>query len=423
MKEVASSVSGVKPDSKRPSIPEEAIASIEALDVRIALIQALIPIGLAAVSEQLQKAVEALAGPRYARKEEDQPYRRWGAQGGSVYLSDQKVAVSVPRVRDVACNQEVPSRSYEKLQQPHALDEPMFRRVLHGLSTRQYAECAKMAPQAFGLSSSKVSQRFIQVSSRKLSAFQERSLMDYDLVALYLDVKTFADEEMLIALGITISGEKVVLGITQTVSENERVCTQLLQKLVARGLSADQGLLVIIEGAKALANAVKKVFSGTALIQRCQWHKRENVVSYLAKADQRRIRTKLQKAYNHESYEKAKAALEAIKRELSALNPSAARSLEEGLEETLTLPRLGMMPYLKESFRTTNCIESLNSQVADLTRNVKRWTTANQRHRWLAAALMDLEPRLRKVMGFRYLPMPRQAIKRKLKLVQEVMTA
>lgn len=243
------------------------------------------------------------------------------------------------------------------------------------------------------------------------------------MVALFIDGKTFADEEMLIALGITIDGRKIPLGFEQTVSENERVCTQFLQKLVDRGLCFDQGLLIIIDGAKGLYRAVKTVFGEFCLIQRCQWHKRENVCAYLAKSDQARIRKKLQKAYDQDTYEQAKTELLAIRKELERLNGSAARSLDEGLEDTLTLHWLGLMPYLKQSFRTTNCIESLNSQVAQRTRNVKRWTTSDQCHRWLAAALMDIEPHLRVVKGFRYLPMLRQVIQRELKLVQEVMKA
>lgn len=423
MKKLSSSASVVKPDSQTPLIPEELGGAIEDVDVRIALSQALIPIGLAAVSDQLHQEVEALAGGRYARKDAEQPCRRWGSQGGSVYLADQKVAVLVPRVRDVTTNQEVPLSTYQKLQQPRELDESLLRRVLHGLATRQYAACAQMVPDSFGVSASNVSRRFIAASARKRAAFQERSLADFDLVALFLDGKTFADEERLIALGITIEGEKIVLGFEQTVTENERVCQQFLQKLVDRGLRYDQGLLVLLDGAKGLYNAVTKVFAGSVLIQRCQWHNRENVVAYLAKTDHARFRRPLQKAYTHDSDEQAQAALMAIKPELSTLNPSAVRSLEEGLEDTLTGHRLGLMPYLNESFRTTNCIESLNSQVADLTRNVTRWTTANQRHRWLAAALLEIAPRLRKVKGFRYLPMLRQAIQRELNLVQQVRSA
>ena len=147
-------------------------------------------------------------------------------------------------------------------------------------------------------------------------------------------------------------------------------------------------------------------------IHRCQWHKRENVVSYLPEAERPRVRRKLQKTYDFDTYEKAKAPLESLKPELKLMNQSAVASLEEGLEETLTLHRLGVLPFLKRSFRTTNCIEALNSMTGDLTRKVKRWNNSPQRHRWVAAALLDIEPRLRRVKGYKHLPLLRQVNKR-----------
>ena len=156
------------------------------------------------------------------------------------------------------------------------------------------------------------------------------------------------------------------------------------------------------------------------VIQRCQWHKRENVTSYLPKGKIEDIKKALQNAYDLPTYKEAKAALDALKPELALINEDATKSLEEGLEEgleeTLSLHRLGLMPQLKQSFRTTNCIESLNSMVAQLTRNVKRWTNSNQRSRWLATALLDIEPRLRRVKGFRSLPKLRRALQKDLKL-------
>ncbi len=421
MKKVSPSVSVVKPDSASISIADKGF--VDDLDTRVSLIQALIPIGLAAVAETLQDEVASLCGERYQRKEKEDPNRRWGSQNGSVFLADQKVPVRVPRVRNVSRDQEVSLSTYQKMQQPAGMDETLFQRVISGLAARRYADCAALVPQTFGLSSSNVSRRFVKASAQRLAQFQERDLSDLDIGALFIDGKTFAREEMLIGLGVTMDGRKIPLGFEQTVTENERAVTQFIRRLVDRGLNYRQGLLVLIDGSKGLHSAVRKVFSGYALIQRCQWHKRENVVSYLARADQRRMRSKLQKAYDQDTYEKARAALMTIRAQLYDLNVSAARSLDEGLEETLTLHRIGMMPSLKQSFRTTNCIESINSQVADRTRNVKRWTTASQRHRWLAAALMDIEPRLRTVKGYRYLHILRQAVQRDLKLVQEVMTA
>ena len=423
MKKVSTSQDIVKQASDPVSTEEELMRALGDPDTRIAMIQSLIPLGLAAVCETLQKEVEALCGARYARKESRSSNRRWGRQQGSVYLADQRTAVRVPRVRDTQTQSEVSLPTYKRFQQPVNLDETLFHRVLSGLASRRYADSARLVPCAFGLSSSSVSRRFVKASARKLAQFQERDLSDLDLICLFIDGKTFKGEQMLVCLGVTVDGRKIPLGFEQAVTENERVATQFLQKLVARGLAFDQGLLVVIDGARGLRNAVRRVFAGHVLIQRCQWHKRENVLSYLSKSVQTRMRRKLQNAYDRDTCDEARADLEAIRAECAAMNPSAASSLNEGLEETLTLHRLGMTPFLKQRFRTTNCIESVNSQVACLTRNVKRWTNARQRHRGLAACRMDIEPRLRRVKGHRYLPMLREAMQRELEIVPEVMTA
>ena len=386
------------------------------LDSRVAMIQALIPIGLEAVDDVLQRQVLELVGDRYDRKDFDQPLRRWGKQKGWVYLGDQKVPIEVPRVRDTSLDAEVPLKAYKALQSPRKLDEGMLIRVLKGISCRNYKACAQAVPETFGMSASSVSRRFIKASAKKLKEFQERSLDDYDFVALFIDGKSFADEQMVIALGVTMDGLKIPLGFVETATENERVCRQLIQDLIRRGLRYDQGLLVVLDGSKGLYSAVTKAFKGYVRVHRCQWHKRENVVSYLPETERPRIRRKLQKAYDCDSYREAKTALEALKPELKLLNQSALTSLEEGLEETLTLHRLGMIPFLKRSFRTSNCIESLNSMTGDLTRKVKRWTHSPQRHRWVATALLDIEPRLRRVNGYKHLPLLRQALKNDLNL-------
>ncbi len=289
MKKLAPPDSSVKP---LDAVPAEAI---DALDTRIALIQALIPLGLDAVSPLLQEEVTRLAGPRYERKEADQAHRRWGRQPGSVYLADQKLPIQVPRVRTVETQTEVLLEAYQALQIPRQVDDGLLVRLLQGLSTRQYATCAEAVPPAFGVSSSSVSRRFIKATARKLQPFQERSLAAYDLVALFVDGKTFADEEMIIALGITIEGEKIPLGFIQAASENERGCRQFIQDLIRRGLRYEEGLLALIDGSKGFYNARTKALQGYVLIQRCQWHKRENVVSYLPKNEQAPLRRKLQK--------------------------------------------------------------------------------------------------------------------------------
>jgi len=399
---------------------EKQPALFEELDARIAVIQALIPLGLQAVEETLQAEVKALAGERYSRQGGHADYNRWGSQPGSVYLADQKVPIPVPRVRDKHHGREVRLQSYEGLQQPRNLDEGLLKRIVNGLSCRNYRECAEAVPEAFGLSSSTVSRRNIQATSRKLEQLQERSLEPYDLVGLFLDGKSFAKEQILIALGITLKGEKIILGFLQASTENERVCTDFLRRLVERGLDYEEGLLCVIDGSKGLRKAIQTVFGEKGIVQRCRWHKRENVVGYLSKSKQVVMRQRLQNAYQRPTLKEAEKALLTVRKELSLLNQSAVASLNEGLDETLTLHRLGLTKELGESFSTTNCLESINAQLGQRTDKVDYWKNSNQLHRWVATALLEIEPRLRKVRGYRHLPNLRRALKARFsKTVEE----
>jgi putative transposase len=264
------------------------------------------------------------------------------------------------------------------------------------------------------LSPSSISRRFIRASAKQLRALQERRLDGYDIVALVLDGKIFAEDSMVIALGITLTGEKVILGFVQTATENELVCAAFLRDLIERGLRTAQGLLVVIDGAKGLRKAIQTVFGDHGVVQRCQWHKRKNILAYLPKGQRAIFRRKLQAAYEQPHYFEAKAALLRVRQELRLLNESAVKSLDEGLEETLTLHRLGVFEVLGRSLKTTNCLESLNALLGQRTDKVDRWRTSDQKQRWLAAALLDIEPRLRRIKGFRTLPVLRQALQAEL---------
>ena len=384
------------------------------IDARVALIQALIPVGLERVHELLQEEVEHLAGQWYQREGRQPGYVRWTPQRGSIYLADQKIPITVPRVRDRLRDQEVPLEGYARLQQPRAVDTGLLHKVLGGLSTREYERCAEAVPEAFGLSASTVSRRFIRASARKLRELSERRLEGYDLVALLLDGKTFAEDEMVVAVGVTITGEKVLLGFVQTATENRKVCAAFLRELVERGLRFDLGLLVVTDGAKGLHAAVREVFDAAAVLQRCQWHKREDVLDYLPQRHRAMFRRKLQAAYEEPTYEKAKRALSKIRAELVLLNASAVASLDEGFEETLTLHRLGVFDALGTSLKTTNALESIHARVESRTAKVDHWKNSEQKQRWLATALLDLEPRLRRIRNYRALPLLRDAIRRQL---------
>lgn len=385
--------------------------------------QALIPLGLRGVEQALAQEVTALAGARYAHGDAHPDVVRWGQQQGSIFLADQKLPVQVPRVRDRRAKREIPLPTYQQFQTPRALDVGLFRRVLGGLSCREYEAAAEAVPEAFGLARSSVSRRFIRASARALRHLQERRLDDTRWIALLLDGKTFAADSIVIALGVTPTGEKRLLGIVQTATENRRVGAAFLRTLIERGLRTPDGVsspLVVLDGAKGLRAAVQDVFGDTVPIQRCQWHKRENVVSYLPKRDQPAWRRKLQAAYAHPTYADAKRALLRLVRELRVINDSAAASLEEGLEETLTLHRLGVFPELGTSFKTTNLVESVMARVEAKTSRVDRWRTSDQKLRWCASALLAVEAQFRRVKGYTKLPLLVQALKTRITHTTEV---
>jgi transposase-like protein len=250
------------------------------LDAKVELIRNLVPLGLMHVQELLDDEVKALAGGWYERKDASQAGRRHGSNPGSVRMAGQRVPIRVPRVRSDHGG-EIPLRSYGALNGGGAVDEMLLRRVLYGISCRNYEAAAGAIPGAIGLSSSTVSRKFIEASSSKLRELQERQLSGEDIVTVILDGKTFAEATLVLALGITISGDKRFLGFVETDTENEKVLTPFLRSLLERGLDISQGLLVVMDGGKGLRAAVKRAFRDRALVQRCQWHKRENVVSYL----------------------------------------------------------------------------------------------------------------------------------------------
>jgi putative transposase len=385
-----------------------------AIDAKAALIQELIPLGLMHIVDVIKEEVIALAGDRYKRNGMT-GYDRWGTQQGSVYIQDQRIPIRYQRVRDTRTNKEVSLRSYELFQKPTGpANDKLLKRVLYGLSCGNYRACSEAIPEALSLSRSTVSRRYISASEKKLREIRERKLDQHDFVALVMDGKRFGDDEIIISLGVTINGEKILLGIIQAASENESVCKDFLKSLIRRGLKYDQGLLCVMDGAKGFRKAVDEVFGVHGVVQRCQWHKRENILKYLPQSLQDTFQGKLQRAYGEESYRDAKALFQNIKKELRLINESAVNSLEEGFEETLTVHRLGVHPGLRRSFTTTNMIESVNALVGQRTDKVDYWKNSNQKQRWVATALLDIETKLNRVNGYRHLRELRVALQREI---------
>lgn len=377
-------------------------------DGKAQLIQQLIPLGLMALKELLDSEVKCLAGVRYSR---DKDCNRWGSNPGWVYLGDQKVSVEVPRVRGKNGGEEVPLESYQAMQETRQIDGLTLNRVIAGISHRKYEKAVISVPETFGIKSSSVSRRFVRASGKELKAFMERDLSQYDIVSIVMDGKSFGQNQFVIAMGVTLEGEKILLGFIEANTENYRICKEFLLRLLDRGLRIDNEILFVIDGSKGLRKGIQEVFGRKGPVQRCQWHKRENVISYLGKVDQEEYRRKMQAAYEQPSYQKAKSRLLAIRRELEQINISAAKSLDEGFEETLTIHRLKLFEELGISFKTTNMLENINSLLEMTTGRVSYWKNSNHRHRWIATALLEIESRLRPIKGCRFLPALRDAMK------------
>jgi len=381
------------------------------LETKVNLINHHMEIVKIMVNSVLEEEVVKYAGERYSHnKPEAGKYSRWGYNPGSVKVGTEKLRVDIPRIRNNDTEKFVSLTSPPLLKQLPDQEADTVNAVLHGLSTRDYKKIFQHLADSFGLSSSTVSRNFIERSRKALEEFEQRKL-DQDFVAIFIDGKELAKQQMVIALGVTSNGHKIPIGVVQTTTENSKSISELFRDLIDRGLKYDDGLLFVIDGAKGLRKAIQDVFAEKAVIQRCQWHKRENVISYLTEDQQEVFKRKLQAAYSKEDYKQVKEELLMLKKELGEINRSAARSLEEGMEETLTIQRLQLHFNFHRSFSTTNCIENVNSQLGKYIRNVKRWTNSDQRYRWVVSGLLEVEQKMRKVSNYKMLKKMKQAIK------------
>jgi len=386
-------------------------------EVKLALLQHHLELARIFVNELLEEEVEEKAGPRYSH--DDARFSRWGSNPGSVRIGEEKVPIMVPRMIDTETEKTCSPERYHQMKELPPMTGQMQEAILLGLSQGDYERVASRFVGGFGLSQSAVSEQFIERSAKALEEFETRSLEDLDLVALIMDAKHVAGKQMVVALGVTTGGRKIPLSFAEASTEHHEPVKSLLRELIDRGLSYDQGLLFVTDGARGLHKAIREIFSDYSLIQRCQWHKRENIVGYLPKSDRKKWRRKLRRAYQKPTYEAAKTALKDLHAELQTLNRSAARSLQEGLEETLTLHRLGVFEEVGRSLKTTNAIENLNSLVGDYIGNVKRWHHSEQRARWFALGLLEAEQRMNRIAGHEDLPKLRDALQRELDLNDE----
>lgn len=349
----------------------------------------------------MEDEVAWLIGERYAGRANRESHR-WGRAPGSVVIHGQKVPLGRPRVRNR--RGEVKLGSYELFRQEEAMQRQVWERILRGLTMRGYGPAVREDGLSFGIEKSAVSEKFIQASAQRVYQLLQRDLSQLRLCALMLDGVEFKNDHMLTALGVDTSGHKMVLGLHQGASENQKVCDALLVNLAERGLDFEQSMLAVIDGSKALRGALRKYCGEDGWVQRCQIHKRRNVCGHFAEDHVGHWDRKLAQAYDQPDYASARKALERILRELMEVNPSAARSLEEGLEETLTLHRLQVPLELRRTLRSTNPIESAFSIVRVVCRNVKRWRPGDQLERWVGSGLWVAERQFRRIVGYRALP-------------------
>jgi transposase-like protein len=358
--------------------------------------------GLQLMDLMMQEEVRELVGERSQRQAE-RTASRWGNERGYCVVMGQKVPIQRPRVRTTD-DKEVRLGSYEMFHRGEPLTETVWEKLMLGLSTRKYDQAIRQFTEAYGLEKSAISEHFIEASRKKLKDMMERRLDKMRLCALLIDATPFAGQQMVAALGIDEYGRKMILGIRQGATENATVVGELLSELVERGFDFTEPRLYILDGAKALSAAVKKHAGESAAIQRCQVHKRRNVLDHLTDEQKPDMAKKLNVAYALEDYAAAKQALNVVHRELMDLNPSAARSLGEGMEETLTVHRLHLPMQLRKTMASTNVIESAFSIVEQVCRNVKRWHGGDQRERWVGSGLMVAEKQFRRITGYKLIP-------------------
>jgi putative transposase len=345
---------------------------------------------------------ENIAGPDYSPRGD---IYKWAHQQGSVFIGDQKVKISRPRLRDL--RGEVLLPSYEKLKERGQFSEEILTKLMSGLSARRYQETVNEAAEAFGVSPSSVSRHFVEATSKQLKMFLERDLSGFDPFAILIDTVHRGDVAFVVALGISTSGKKQVLGYWQGATENSAICSELLEDLARRKLNLTEKVLFITDGGKGIIKSLRDRFGNKLMHQRCTIHKDRNLQKHVAKKYRKKIHNQFKQALSHVKYEDALKALEALEKDLEVINESAARSLREALPELLTLHKLEVPPELKPALHTTNGIENLFSTVRHREKNIKNYNPSYRgkprkgklSERWLVAVFLKAEENFRLVKG------------------------
>lgn len=398
MKSLTKSGPQAIPDSQfQISLPMQGVLR----DVQHAFVGLCVQAGKQVLAAMMEADREALCGPKGV-PDTGRSAVRGGTTRSKVVLGGQRLDIRRPRVRALDAGElHLPSFTWAAGADP--LNTATMAAIAAGVSTRRYAKTVDRLPpeeHSSATSHSAVSRRFVALSQQQLDEWLHRRLDQLDLPVVMIDGIHFRDSVILVALGIDAKGNKHVLGLREGSTEATRVVRSLLSDLVDRGLDAQRMRLWVIDGGKALRKAIVETFGAFAVIQRCQEHKRRNVIEHLPKDMHVSINRALRDAWNSHDDKLARKQLMRLASSLQARHPGSAASLREGIEETLTLQALGISGALSRTLRTTNPIENLNGSVAHYSRNVRRWKDASMILRWVASALSDASGRFRKLRGF-----------------------
>ncbi|MCG6551536.1 MAG: IS256 family transposase [Candidatus Magnetominusculus sp. LBB02] len=359
-------------------------------------------VGLMVISALMTSECEGLAGKKNT-KNPKRDANWWGSELSPIYYNRQKVLIERPRIRSKD-NKEIPLNTYKAFRDAKGMRSSVMKQMVLGISTRNYEEAVENLIKGYGIKKSSISRHFVKATSGQMEAIIERDLSGLSLCGIFIDGIDFKGQMLVVALGLGIDGNKQVLGLWQGATENGEVCKMLLEDMVRRGLDTSRNYIFILDGSKALRSSVARVFGEDVTVQRCQMHKRRNVKGHLPPKHQSAIDTRIKAAYNMASYEEAKESLELTVKYLDKINPSAANSLREGLEETLTIHKLGIAGLLRKTLSTTNPIESCFSVTRTVTKRVKRWREGDMRQRWAVAALLRAEKKFNRINGYKDIP-------------------
>jgi transposase-like protein len=373
-------------------------------------------VGLGVLAELMEEEVDEVVGPK-GRHDPARTAVRHGHEAGEVTLGGRRVAVERPRVRSADGCVELPLQTYAHFANRDPLIKAVLERMLAGVSTRRYRRTQEPVSEAVeaearSTSKSAVSRQFVGRTRENLEALMHRRLDDVRLAVLMFDGIDLKGRTNVVALGISTDGVKIPLGLWE--GSNAAVATALLIDLVDRGLDIEQGVLCVLDGAKALHKAVRDVLGVDTPVQRCIRHKERNVLDHLPERDRPAVKQRLRSAWCLDEHAAALERLRALAAELDRSHPGAAASLREGLEETLTLQRLGIRGSLKQTLASTNPCESMIECVRRTSRNVKRWQSGDMALRWTAAGMLEAERQFRRIIGYRDLAKLALAIERDL---------